>query len=129
MNAIDIQGSSQRIQSKGGTAQGLRLSVNLYVAFNNPFAISPAMLCLSLITKCCITDECLSWTCFACQSATYCAMNECLLWMRFLRDDVAGLSESDSPFNLVDGDDAAAQDPTHRLVTSDSENSLRGRYS
>ena len=43
-------------------------------------------------------------------------------------DDVAGLSESDSPFNLVDGEDADTQDPTHRLVTSDLENSLRDHY-
>ena len=44
-------------------------------------------------------------------------------------DDVAGLSESDSPFNLVDGEDADTQDPTHRLVTSDLENFFRDRYS
>ena len=44
-------------------------------------------------------------------------------------DDVAGLSESNSPFNLVDCEDADTQDPTHRLVTSDLENSLRDRYS
>ena len=40
-----------------------------------------------------------------------------------------GLSESDSPFNLADGQDADTQDPTHRLVTCDLENSLRDRYS
>ena len=44
-------------------------------------------------------------------------------------DDIAGLSESDSPFNLVDGEDADTQDPTHRLVTSNLENCLRDRYS
>ena len=44
-------------------------------------------------------------------------------------DDVASLRESDSSFNLVDGQNADAQGPTHRLVTSDSENPLRDRYS
>ena len=44
-------------------------------------------------------------------------------------DDIAGLSESDSPFNLVDGEDADIQDPTHLLVTSDLENSLRDPFS
>lgn len=44
-------------------------------------------------------------------------------------DDVAGLSESGSPFNWVDDENADTQDPTHRLITSDLENSLKDHYS